>query len=103
MEIQNRALLTNEQQIEVRAWEEFFASPGWTLLIQEAQKELEIVENDILVAAKDTDELYYLRGQRSKLLQTVLREQMTEASYNGLTSRAEVQREELADSIGANA
>ena len=103
MDIENRALLTNEQQIEVRAWEEYFSSPGYALVLQATKQKLETTNESILSVAKTSEELYYLRGVRSELLLTVAMEQLAEATYNSMTGRAEVSAQEIEDSFGANA
>ena len=96
-------LLTNEQQIEFRQWDDLFNSSGFKLMIQKATEELRSVESAILNNVEDEKGLYYFRGQRSKLLSVVTLEQQTETYFQNLVGEVEYTTEEQEDSIGANA
>lgn len=103
MDISNLALLTNEQQIELKQYQELFDSAGYKLVIRKAREEISSIETAILNSVEDERGLYYFRGQRSKLLGIITLENNLESYYNGLVGDLEHTQEEIDDSFGANA
>ena len=103
MDVNNIVLLTNDQQIELQQYQELFASPGFVRQMQKVKQELAAVESAILNSVQDERELYYCRGQRSKLLSFIGLELSAEAYFNGLVGDLESTQEEQEDSFGANA
>ena len=103
MNITNMVLLTNEQQIEFRLWNELFEHDGYKLWLQKAKDELANIESTILNTVEDERGLYYFKGQRSKLLSIVSLEKQTESYFQSLVGEVEYTTEEQEDSFGANA
>lgn len=103
MDISNMVLLTNEQQIEFRLWNDLFDSEGYKLLTQKIQLELQNVESALLNRVEDERGLYYFKGQRSKLLSQLALDKQTEGYFQSLVGEVEFTTEEQEDSFGANA
>lgn len=102
MKINNKQLLTKDQQIELRHWEQLFDSPGWSLVVQNAQEQIDAEELALVTSVSTMEELYRARG-RLEVLRTIVNMSKSQESYfTALSDDAALARDELEDSYGAN-
>jgi hypothetical protein len=83
-------------------WEEFFSSPGWTLLKQRFEPRLEGTVSQ-MENADDMKALGKARGIRDTLLELLRLEQVIEHEFIAVSAVAQAERQDLEDSRGAMA
>lgn len=103
MEVDNRVLLTNEQQIQLRKWEELFKQAAWEWVVKDATTQREQLENYLVHSAMTEGDMREARGMIKALEHIIGLEQGTEAHFSQMVDDAELTREEIRESQGANA
>lgn len=102
MKVSNQLFLTNEQQIELREWEKLFKLPAWKWLVESAVSAAEQQRLFLVNSAMTEGDLRQARGIIKTLELLINTEEIKEAQYSQMTDSAELTRDELKESAGAN-
>lgn len=102
MDITNRVLLTNEQQMEAREWERLFDTPAWQWMAGMAQAQIEQLKSFMALSAMTEGDLREARGRLLVWLQVAQLDALKQDEYNNLTADVELTRADLRESAGAN-
>lgn len=102
MNVDKKMLLTNEQRRELREWEALFKLPAWQWIVEHAEAQKAKLEQFLIHSAMTEGDLREARGMILALTQLISMEALRETEYNQMIGDAELARDELNESQGAN-